>query len=270
MATVTSARPVEEAVDLLAPRAERHRAVEHRDAARVQAVDLAREREHRLAAEGDDDGARREAGSERSPTNSSGSMRSKTLTSACGNAFSDERLRVERAEQEDVAVLAGEQQPRPGGAALGVVRPLHLVEHEHLARARRHLDRAADDRRVVVDPLLAGDEADALLAELGREPAVRLLREHPQRRRVDAAARSLRNSSASYVLPEFVGPRCATTVSGSTRRVGSVISIGSRGTRIAPARRRAVRSERLGASPGRVAVCAATVAPGRGSRHGRR
>ena len=29
---------------------------------------------------------------------------------------------------------------------------------------------------------------DALVAELGREPAVRLLREHPQRRRIDAAA----------------------------------------------------------------------------------
>ena len=58
VATVTSEAPLEEAVDLLAPRAERHRAVEHGDAARVEPVDLAREREHRLAAEGDDDGAR--------------------------------------------------------------------------------------------------------------------------------------------------------------------------------------------------------------------
>ena len=51
---------VEEAVDLLAPRRERHRAVEHRDPAGMEPVDLAREREHRLAAERDDDGARRE------------------------------------------------------------------------------------------------------------------------------------------------------------------------------------------------------------------
>ena len=47
----------------------------------------------------------------------------------------DERLGVERAEHEDVAVVAREQEPRPRRAALGVVRPLHLVEHEHLARA---------------------------------------------------------------------------------------------------------------------------------------
>ena len=100
----------------------------------------------------------------------------------------DERLGIERAEHEDVAVVAGEQEPRPRRAALGVVRPLHLVEHEHLARARRHLDRAADDRGRVVDALLTGDEPDGLLPELGREPAVRLLREHAQRPRVDAAA----------------------------------------------------------------------------------
>ena len=51
-------RAAEEAVDLLPPRAERHGAVENRDAVRVQPVDLAREREHRLAAERDDDRAR--------------------------------------------------------------------------------------------------------------------------------------------------------------------------------------------------------------------
>ena len=49
---------VEEAVDLLAPRRERHRAVEHRDPTRMQPVDLAGEREHRLAAERDDHRAR--------------------------------------------------------------------------------------------------------------------------------------------------------------------------------------------------------------------
>ena len=51
-------RAGQEAVDLLAPRRERHRAVEHGDPARVQPVHLAREREHGLAAERDDDRAR--------------------------------------------------------------------------------------------------------------------------------------------------------------------------------------------------------------------
>ena len=105
-----------------------------------------------------------------------------------GERVPDERQRLDGAEQEDVAVLAAEHEPRPRRAALLVLGPLHLVEHERLAAQRRHLGGAADDRRVRVDALLAGDEADARVAELGREPAVRLLREHPQRRRVDAAA----------------------------------------------------------------------------------
>jgi hypothetical protein len=86
-----------------------------------------------------------------------------------------------------VAVRAGEEQLRPRGAPLLVVRPLHLVEDEHVARAGRHLDRAALDRRVLVDALLARDEADALVAELRRQPPVRLLREHAERPRVNAA-----------------------------------------------------------------------------------
>ena len=45
----------DEAVDLLAARRERHRAVEHRDPVGAQPVDLAREREDGLAAERDDD-----------------------------------------------------------------------------------------------------------------------------------------------------------------------------------------------------------------------
>ena len=64
-----------------------------------------------------------------------------------GERAADERQRVERAEQPDVAVLAGEEQLRPGRAALLVVCPLDLVEHEHLARSGGHLDRAAEDRR---------------------------------------------------------------------------------------------------------------------------
>ena len=50
----------EEAVDLLAPRGERHRAVEHCNPVRLDAVDLTREREHRLAAEGDENRAGRQ------------------------------------------------------------------------------------------------------------------------------------------------------------------------------------------------------------------
>ena len=75
-------------------------------------------------------------------------------------------------------VLAAEQEPRPRRAALLVLSPLHLVEHERLARERGHLGGAADDRRVGIDALLAGDETDPPLAELCREAPVRLLREH--------------------------------------------------------------------------------------------
>ena len=51
-------RAREEALDLFPARGERHRTVEHRHAPRVQAVDLAREREDGLATEGDDDCSR--------------------------------------------------------------------------------------------------------------------------------------------------------------------------------------------------------------------
>ena len=51
---------------------------------------------------------------------------------------------------------------------------------------RRHLDGRADDRCALVDALLAGDEADVLFADPLAEAPVRLLREHPERARVDA------------------------------------------------------------------------------------
>ena len=85
------------------------------------------------------------------------------------------------------SVLAGEQQLGPRRAPLLVVRPLHLVEHEHLAPVRRHLDGAAEDRRVLVDPLLTREQADPVRADDRAEPAVGLLREHPQRAGVDTA-----------------------------------------------------------------------------------
>ena len=178
----------DEAVDLLAARRERHRAVEHGDAAGVQLVQLAGEPDHRLAAERDDDGARLQAGDAALAEPVERRLALEEAELRIGKRVLDERQRLDRAEQEDVAVLAAEHEPRPRGAALLVLGPLHLVEHERLAAQRRHLGGAADDRRVGVDALLAGDEADAVLAELRREPAVRLLREHAQRRRVDAAA----------------------------------------------------------------------------------
>ena len=101
----------------------------------------------------------------------------------------DERQRIERAEQEDLAVLAREQEPGPRRAALLVVGPLDLVEDEQVALLRRHLDRGREHRRALVDALLAGDQADVLLTELLAEPAMRLLREHAQRPGVDAGAR---------------------------------------------------------------------------------
>ena len=131
----------EEPVDLLAPRGERHRAVEDRHASGVEPVHLAREREHGLAAEGDDDRPVRSDRSVRSPTHSRGSLRSKTFSSASGNARSTRGSASSAPSRRICAVLAREQEARPGGPALGVVGPLHLVEDEQLARMRRHLDR---------------------------------------------------------------------------------------------------------------------------------
>ena len=121
-------------------------------------------------------------------TNSSGSLRSKCPDLGLRERARHERERVERPEHQDVPVLAGEQEPRPRRAALGVVGPLHLVEYEHVAGLRCHLDGRADDRCSRVDALLARDEADALVAERGGEPAMGLLRQHAQRPCVDAAS----------------------------------------------------------------------------------
>ena len=183
-----SAAPLHEAVDLDAARARaasRRRGRRPGPACRRFSSPASASTARRLKATTTVPGRR--LWNETAPVQSSGALRSKKRTSASGNAFCDQRQRLDGAEQEDVPVLAREQQARPGGSALGVVRPLHLVEHEHLAAQRRHLGGAADDRRVLVDALLAGHEADALLAELRGQAPVRLLREHPQRRREDAA-----------------------------------------------------------------------------------
>jgi ketosteroid isomerase-like protein len=181
-------RAAAEALDLDAARRERHRAVENRDAAGVTPVQLAGEREHRAAAEGDDHGA----GTQALERDRAGPVERRLALEEAHvrvrKRVRDQRQRLHRPEQEDVAVLAGEQQPRPGGPAFGVVRPLHLVEHQHLAAQRRHLRGAADDGRVLVDALLARHEPDVLLAELRGQAPMRFLREHPQRRGKDPAA----------------------------------------------------------------------------------
>jgi hypothetical protein len=80
--------------------------------------------------------------------------------------MTDEWERVERSQQPEMAVFAGEEELRPGGATLLVVGPLHLVEDEDVARRGRHLDGAAQDRSVLVDALLPRDETDLPGAEL--------------------------------------------------------------------------------------------------------
>ena len=182
-------RAREEAVDLLAARRQRHRAVQHRDAPGMQAVHLAREREHGLPAEGDDDRALAERAQRALADELERQLPVEHPELRLRERALHERQRVERAQQENLAEVARQQQPRPGGAALLVVRPLDLVEDEQLAALRRHLDRRREDRRVLVDALLARDQPDVLEADLLAEPAVRLLREHAQRPRVDARAR---------------------------------------------------------------------------------
>ena len=250
---------VEEAVDLLAPRRERHRAVEHRDAAGMEPVDLAGEREHRLAAERDDDRSRREPAELARADELERKLPLVDPELCLRERTPNERQRVERAEQPDVAVLAGEQQLRPRRAALLVVRPLHLVEHEHLARARRHLDRAAEDRRVLVDALLARDEPDALVAELRRQPPVRLLREHPERPCVDAAP-PLREELERVV--GLAGVRRPEVRDDRLRRRSPRRAAGSRSDPRRAARRRACTRRSRGRGARRARVVAEDVSVG--------
>ena len=227
----------------------------------MQPVDLACEGEHGLAAEGDDDRARRQPTQRALADELERQDALEDLDLGLRERVQHERLGVERPEHEDVAVVAREQQPRPRRAALGIVGPLHLVEHEHLARARRHLDRAADDRRRVVDALLARDEADGIRRRArpragGAPPA-----------RASAAARRRRRGRApsgprarGSVLPELVGPRCATTDSGCDpplrqRDLDRALGAPDRGARRPPRAPADGAPSGSGASPGRVPVC---------------
>ena len=177
----------EKPVDLLTPRRERHRAVEHCDAARMEPVHLPGEREHRFAAERDDDRSRSQRAKRHLADPLERKLSLEDLHLDAREGVTHQWLRVERPQNEDVTVLASEEEPCPRRAALVVVGPLHLVEDEHLAARGRHLHGAADDRRAFVDALLARDEPDALLAQLAGKAPVGLLRQHPQRARVHAS-----------------------------------------------------------------------------------
>src|SRR6478672_9639729 len=121
---------VDEAVDLLAPRGERHRAVEARDAARVELVQLAGEADHGAAAEGDDHRARAEAGDAAAAGPVERRLALEVANLDLRKRVPHERQRLDGTEQQDVPVLAAEQEPRPGRAALLVLGPLNLVEHK--------------------------------------------------------------------------------------------------------------------------------------------
>jgi hypothetical protein len=175
-----------EAVDLLAPRRERHRPVEAGDGAGMQLVQLAGEPDHGAAAEGDDDGPRAQAGDRAAAGPVERRLALEEANLGPRKRVPNEWQRLDRAQQQDVPVFATQEEACPRRATLLVLGPLHLVEHERLAARRSHLGGATHDRRIRIHALFPGDEPDALLAELGRETPVRLLREHPQRRRVDA------------------------------------------------------------------------------------
>jgi hypothetical protein len=164
----------------------------------MEPVDLARKGEDGLAAERDDDGPRRQAAQLARAHELERQLALVDTELRIRERPPHQRQRVERPEEPDVPEVAGEEELRPCGAAFLVVGPLHLVEHERVTRARGHLDGAAEDRRVLVDPLLTRDEPDLLLAEERREAPVSLLREHPQRPRVDAAT-SIREEHERFV-----------------------------------------------------------------------
>src|SRR5262245_26138083 len=178
----------EKALDLLTSRRERHRAVEDGDPAGVDAVHLTCKREHGAPAERNDDSPGRERPEGSSSDELERQLALEDLQLVPWERAIDEWERIDRSQNEDLAVLAREEETRPRRATLGVVGPLDLVENEELSGVRRHLDRRADDRRTLVDPLFSSDEPYVLGADPVTQAPVRLLREHPQRPGIDARA----------------------------------------------------------------------------------
>ena len=228
--------PVHEALDFEASRAERHRAVEDSDAARLPPVQLPGEREHGTAAECDDDRAGPEAlkGNRAGPVERRLALEEADL--GVGERVLEERQRLDGAEEKDVFVLAREQEPCPGGAALAVVCPLHLVEHEHLPGERGAI--SAVQQMIGAFSLM---RSSPVTRPTFSSPSCALSRRCASCASMRSGAAktprpvSARNWSAEYVLPEFVGPTWATTVSGSILRYGRTIS--GAGTRRCASRR---------------------------------
>ncbi len=104
---------VDEAVDLLAPRRERHRPVEAGDAARMKLVQLPGETDHGAPAERDDDGAGAETVDAAPAGPVEGRLALEVANLDLRERVPDERQRLDRAEQQDVPVLAAEEEPRP-------------------------------------------------------------------------------------------------------------------------------------------------------------
>ena len=122
VAQQTVACAVHEALDLEPARRERHRAVEHRDLPRLAAVQLAGEREHRAAAERDDDRAGLQA-LERD--------RARPV---------ERRLALEEADlglAETRSARAGAPRPRRAGGCAGTRRRAAAASRPSRARRRR-------------------------------------------------------------------------------------------------------------------------------------
>ena len=107
-------------------------------------------------------------------------------------------------------------------AAVGVGDPVRLVEDQEIAAHRRLLDRAAHDRGVGVDLLLAGRESDGAGRQLGGQPGVGLVRELAQRRGVDAAAVLLQREEGVVGLARVGRAEVEDDVLGARRAHGEL------------------------------------------------
>ena len=208
---------VQEAVDLDAPRRERHRAVEDGHSTWVAAGQLTGQGEHGAAAEGDDDRARLQAaeGDRARPVERQPSAR-RSARPPPGR-----RSGRAAAPRPPRAAGCGGTRPRAAGAS----------------RRRRAPGRppTAPRRRTSTSPRIgaisAVQQTIGAFSLTRSSPVTRPTRSGPScadRRRCASCASmrsgaaktprpdSARNSSAACVFPEFVGPRCATTDSGWT------------------------------------------------------
>ena len=181
----------------------------------------------------------------RSPTHSSGSLRSKTLSSASGNARST-RGSASRAPSTRISRYSPasssrvQAEPRSSSSAhCTSSRTSSSPEDGAISTVQQRIGaRSLTRSSPVISPTFSAPTRSpsrrcASCANIRRGPAY------------TPAPCAASSSSAACVLPEFVGPRCATTRSGGSSRAGSVIEIPRSARRIACAGRRA-RSERLG------------------------